>query len=231
MPVTLASNPSRPAEMRRTRSVLACVGVALACFAAGFFLAPRSERGSDAPSPSARTWLPSPVAIGEFSLDTVDGEPGAFTRGRLLGHWTLMYFGYSHCPDVCRPALEALVQVAAELGTRRPRLQIERVFVTVDPARDTPARLRDYASRVDAGIVALHGSEKRIAGLARQVGILYARQTPGATGGYLVDHPATILLIDPQARLRAGFPLPHDPARIVDEILDKAPALGDERRG
>ena len=217
---------ARGAAAPRVLTVACYAMLIAACFAAGFFLAPAPEDGPVSGLPGTRGWLPRPVPIGEFSLDRVDGGTGAFTRERLLGRWTLMYFGYSHCPDVCRPALEVLARVAESLAARRGNVRVERVFVSVDPRRDSPARLRDYASTADTGIVALYGSERDIAELARQVGILYTRSPADADGRYLVDHPATILLIDPHARLRAGFSLPHDTARIVDEIVAMEPAFG-----
>jgi protein SCO1/2 len=143
-----------------------------------------------------------------------------------------MYFGYSHCPDVCRPSLEVLAEIARDLRARPAwTSRLEPVFVTVDPARDTPGVLRAYLSRSGAEPVGLRGSEKQIAGLAQQLGILHTPRAADAAGGYLVDHPATILLIDPSAHLRAGFSLPHDPGRIVEQILDIEHAFAAERAG
>lgn len=229
MPVSLVAHRARAGVGRRVRTLAAYLLLAAACFAAGFALAPAPEDPIDTRWPSERIRLPKPVLLGEFSLRVAGGEARAFTRENLVGRWTLMYFGYSHCPDVCRPTLEMLSHTARTLAARHPELHVQHVFVGVDPPRDTPARLRDYASRVDAGIVALHGNETEIAGLARQAGILYARRRIDESGSYVVDHPATILLIDPSARLRAGFPPPHDAARIVKEIVELEPAFGSGR--
>lgn len=223
MPATLVSTPPRRTGMRRVRALVGCTALVVACFAAGYLLAPTPRSGPEARWQNARSWLPRPMAIGEFSLDVPGGEPDTFTRERLLGQWTLMYFGYSHCPDLCSPALEALARVSRELSERRRDLRVAGVFVTVDPSRDSPARLRDYLSRTDARIVALYGSERTIAELAGQMGLLYTRDGPDAAGRYRIDHPATILLIDPRARLRAGFSAPHDAHRIVEDILETLP--------
>jgi len=229
MPLSQVAHPARPVVGGRVRTLAAYTLLAATCFAAGLVLAPTSEEAMDASWPIERIRLPSSVPIGEFRLHVVSGEVRAFTRENLVGRWTLMYFGYTHCPDVCRPALEELSHVTGMLAVHHPELDVQSVFVGVDPERDTPARLRDYASKVDAGIVALHGSEREIAGLARQAGVLFARQKSDVSGSYLVDHPATILLIDPGAHLRAGFPLPHDVTRIVKEVLEMESTFGRAR--
>ena len=228
MPALLAANRMHATAGRRARIVAGYAALAAVVFAAGFVLAPSPEGVSGPRWQGPRSWLARPVSIGPFTLDVASEGAGSFTRERLVGHWTLMYFGYSRCPDVCHPAIEALARVAAGLTAGARGVRVERVFVTVDPERDTPTRLREYLSRSDAGILAVHGSERRVAELARRAGILYTRRTRDSRGGYLVDHPAAILLIDPQARVRAGFLPPHDAERIVEEIVEMEPAFADE---
>ena len=224
-----------PKHTRRAhRIVTGYVGLVLGFFLAGFLLVPTPEVDDGPAWGLERTRLPQPLPVGDFSLRAINvsGDFVVYDRERLLGQWTLVYFGYSHCPDVCRPTLSVLAEVARRLRMVPGwKSRMEPVFVTVDPARDTSARLRTYVSRVDGAIVALHGSEKQLAGFAQQIGILYSRGEADGTGNYLVDHPATILLIDPAAHLRAGFPLPHDADRIVDQILDIEQVFDAERAG
>lgn len=206
----------------------------LGFFLAGFLLAPTPDVDKAPAWGLERTRLPHPLPVGEFRLREagVSDDSDRYDRDRLLGQWTLMYFGYRHCPDICRPTLGVLAEVARRLRSLPGwKARLELAFVSVDPARDTPALLRTYVSSADAGIVAVHGSEKQVAGLAQQVGILYSHGEPDGAGHYLVDHPATILLIDPGAQLRAGFPLPHDPGWIVEQILDIEHAFDVERAG
>lgn len=225
---------SRPAPSRVSHRLRLASGYALlvlGCFAAGYLLGPSADVEKDPSAGLERSKLPRPQPVADFTLQDIDGS-GAYTRERLLHQWTLMYFGYSHCPDVCRPTLGVLAEVARSLrAAPHWTTRLELVFVSVDPARDTAARLRAYLSRSDADLVGLRGSEKQIAGLAQQLGIMHARGNPDEVGGYLVDHPATILLIDPTARLRAGFSLPHDPGRIVEQILDIEHEFTAERTG
>lgn len=213
-----------PLKARARRRLLLTGGyglLALGFFLAGFLL-PSMFAGERAPASGLeRARLPRPVPVGAFSLHEIGARAGAapYTRERLLNQWTLMYFGYSHCPDMCRPAVTVLAELARALGagsrpaagTARPQL----VFVTIDPARDTPAALDAFLAAAGTPIHGLRGSAQQIAGLARQLGILYAARPADGQGAYLVDHPPVILLIDPRAQLRAGFSMPREAARIA----------------
>jgi protein SCO1/2 len=206
----------------------------LGCFLAGYLLVPGLQVGSAPPASTIaqRVELPRPLPVPDFSLEDVDAPDGAgtYTRDRLLGQWTLMYFGYSHCPDVCRPTLQVIAQVARAVRANADwTAEIEPVFISVDPARDSAAALRDYLSRVPVDLTGLRGSERQVAALAGQLGLLHARRDADAAGDYLVDHPATILLIDPAAQLRAGFTLPHDPAHIAGHVRRIEHAFANER--
>lgn len=211
----------------------------LCFFAAGFLLLPLLEDGNGPAISLERVKLPRPQALGEFSLNDVAANvnSGAYTRERLLNQWTLVLFGYTHCPDVCRPTLAVLVEVARRLRVapqwtaRLESTRLELVFVTVDPSRDTAAVLRDFVAGAGAEVVGLRGSEKQIANFARQLGIMHLRGPADPQGGYLVDHPATILLIDPSAHLRAGFSMPRDAARIVELASEIAAELESEQQG
>ena len=198
--------------------------LALGFFLAGFLLLPLLE-GEDAPALDLeRAKLPRPVPVKEFVLDVVgeNADAGAYTRERLLDRWTLMYFGYTQCPDVCRPTLAVLAEVARRLraapqwADRLALAKLELVFVTVDPSRDTAAVLGNFLAAADADFVGLRGTEKQIANLAQQLGIMHLPGPADPQGRYLIDHPATILLIDPSAHLRAGFSMPRDAARITE---------------
>ena len=200
--------------------------IAVGFFAAGFLILPaRVEDNAAAPARVERIRLPQPLVVNEFSLEDIGTNVNSapYTRDRLLNQWTLMYFGYTHCPDVCRPTLTAMAKAAQDLrraGNHQTGnsafADLQLVFVSLDGARDTAAALRAFVAGAGADVVALRGGEKQIADLAGQLGILHFRRPADAQGRYLVDHPATVLLIDPRARLRAGFSMPRDAPRIVE---------------
>ena len=192
---------------------------ALCLFLVGFFLPPLLENNNVATPELDRVKLPRPEPLMEFSLEEVGGDnnPGTYTRARLTGQWTLLYFGYANCPNVCSSAVDVLAEVSKKRNAApHPATRTALVFVTLDPSRDTPAALRRFLGRTDAEFTALRGSEKQIARLAQQLGILHTLGPVDAQGGYLIDHPATILLIDPSAELRAGFAMPRDANQIIE---------------
>lgn len=228
MPEPAAAPPARAQPSPRLKLIAGYVLLAVGFFVAGFLLLPMLEGGNDPALSLERVRLPRPEPVAEFSLDDVGAKVNsqAYTRERLLNQWTLMYFGYTHCPDVCRPTVAVLAEVARQIRaapqwTAGPKsTRLETVFVSVDPSRDTPAVIRGFLAAVGDDIIGLRGSEKQIANLARQLGILHSPRSPDPQGGYLIDHPATILLIDPNAHLRAGYSMPRDAARIAADVTE-----------
>ena len=214
-----APEPRRTPDKPRLLTVGAYGLVVVVCFLAGYLLLPLPGDERRPPVSIERVRLPEPQPIGDFALHEIDTDR-VYDRDRLLDQWTLLYFGYSHCHDVCRPTLALVAELARNLRASpgwSERLEV--VFVTVDPARDTPDILGSY---LGDEVVGLTGSERAIAGLTTQLGIMHLPGEPDAAGNYLVDHPATILVVDPSARLRAGFPFPHDAPVILEQMKDIA---------
>jgi protein SCO1/2 len=191
--------------------------VAIASAAAGVSLWQLRQAGPPAMTAALRI-LPEPRIIADFDLVDQDGRP--FSLERLSGQWSLLFFGYSYCPDICPSALFDLQQVHEALsGEDQPEPQHEVIFVSVDPERDTPERLKEYAAYFHPDFVAVTGSAEQLAPLTLQVGVAYRIEPhePGAMN-YAVDHSAGIMLIDPQARLYGVFPAPHDPQSIIQDM-------------
>jgi protein SCO1/2 len=159
---------------------------------------------------------PEPRPVPGFTLARSDGAP--FTRQDLEGAWTLMFFGYTHCPDVC-PVTLALYKELETLLAREPAAQPVRfVFVSVDPARDDPQSLGAYARYFSPSIVAATAADAELEPLTRALGVVYARNAPDARGEYAVDHSAGLLLIDPQARLHALIRPPLVAQTVASDI-------------
>ena len=177
---------------------------------------PWRERVPELPPLPGELW-PNPRAIGAFTLQDHHGR--AFTRERLDGAWTFMFFGYTHCPDICPTTLATLRRVEHDLAghVSAPR---QHVLVSVDPARDTVDHLGRYVSTFGPEFLGVTGSDAELSNLAREVGAVYFRGDAGDDGTYFVDHTASIMLIDPRGRLVALFGMPHDAARIRDRFLD-----------
>ena len=171
--------------MRRVRNILwVLVALALAAFA---FLMLR-------PAPETPTQQ-RPLAIssigGPFTLTGSDGKP--FPSTSLAGKPYAIFFGFTHCPDVCPTTLARMVRLRQQLGAGdRP---FEILFVTVDPERDGPAEVGKYAELFNSPVTGLTGSPAQIDQVKKQFGI-FSQKVPDSSGGYSVDHTATVLLFD-----------------------------------
>lgn len=161
--------------------------------------------------------LPEPRDIPPFELVDQDGK--SFGPERLLGRWSLLFFGFTHCPDVCPGALYDLHLLDEQLAGTAGEGRHQVLFVSVDPERDSPARLGEYVRYFDPDFAAVTGPHEQLAPLTRKLGIAYRieEHEPGA-GIYNVDHSASILLLDPQGRLHGVFPAPHDVTAMAQSM-------------
>ena len=151
---------------------------------------------------------------GPFKLVDQDGRTADQTR--LLGRWSAVFFGYTYCPDVCPATLQMLGAAARRLGPAARDFQV--VFITVDPARDTPEALRRYLKAQDLPVPALGltGSPDEIARAAKAYRVYYAKSGSGAD--YTMDHSAAIYLMDPMGRFRRPLAPNMTPALAADQI-------------
>jgi len=162
------------------------------------------------------TVLPERQPLPEFSL--LDHEGAPFDRERLVGRTSLLFFGFTHCPDICPATLELLASARRELAagsTAESRLP-QIVFVSVDPERDTPERLAAYVGHFGPGTIGVTGSEEKLRALTEPLGIWFEKQPMG--DGYTVSHSTAVLVVDPQARLQALFASPHRQESFVHDI-------------
>lgn len=147
--------------------------------------------------------LEPPHPAPEFALPASDGSTFRLRdqRGRVVA----LVFGYTFCPDVCPLTLAEMAQVRARLGDRAPRVRV--VFVTVDPERDTPERLRAYVGAFDRSFLGLTGDPEALARVRRAYGVVAEKRTvAGTKAAYLIDHSAFVYVVDPEGRLRLLFP-------------------------
>lgn len=138
---------------------------------------------------------------------------GPITPADLRGRWSMVFFGYTHCPDVCPTTLGMMAEVVKQLPqAERPLV----LFVSVDPARDTPELLGSFVPVFDPTFIGASGSDEQLAALTRHLGVRYDRHQAASPGGfYTVDHTVSMFLIDPQVRLKAVFSPPHQPETVL----------------
>ena len=160
---------------------------------------------------------------GPFEL--VDQYGRKFTHEDLKGKYTFLYFGYTHCPDVCPMGLTVIAEALAQLGEERRNFRV--VMVSVDPERDTPQVLKDYLENFGPEFIGLTGTPEQIRAMARQWRAFY-RKTPEKNGDYRIDHSAIIFLLDKQGHYLKHFSYNISPERMVQGIRE---ALAQERGG
>jgi len=188
--------------------------------AAGGILLWNVMQGSQPSATSTLMVLPEPRVIADFALVDDEGQP--FSLENLRGHWTLMFFGFTNCPDVCPSALYDLNLVSEKLaglrGAEPPDIQV--VFVSVDPERDTAEKLSEYLGYFNPGFIGVTGSQAQLKPLAMQLGIAYEieEHEPGAER-YNVYHSVSFLLTDPDGHLYGVFPAPHDAEKITSDLV------------
>src|SRR6185312_6106194 len=189
--------------MMKVRARLLVAVAALGAALGGFWLATQLDRG--APHLASGTWLPRPRAVQDFSLTDERGR--AFTRADLAGTPTLVFFGFTHCPDVCPTTLVKLAQVKKSA----PLAALHVLFVSVDPQRDTPPVLAQYVHAFDPSFQGLTGDPQALARVAGDFGVAFSRvELPG--GDYTMDHSAVVFLLDTGAHIVAIFTPPFDSA-------------------
>jgi protein SCO1/2 len=179
---------------------------AVVAIAAALLLVWRSAGGGSGPAPSA--------VGGPFHLVDQSGAP--VDQQLLQGKWSAVFFGYTYCPDVCPTTLAVLGQAVADLGPDARRFQV--VFITVDPARDTPAALKAYLNSptFPPGARGLTGSPDQIAAVARAYHVYYQKVPQGAS--YSMDHSAVIYLMDPQGRFVRPLDVGVAPAEVAHQV-------------
>ncbi len=153
-----------------------------------------------------------PRKIQDFNLLDYEGKP--FANSQLVGQWSLVFFGYTTCPDVCPLTLAAIRQFKQLMQEKDSALPIQVTFITVDPQRDTPEKLAAYVHYFGDDYLGVTGTYIDIFTFARQLNVAFGYQ-PLENGDYLVSHSGEIMLINPNGDFHGFFKLPHTPERMV----------------
>jgi len=192
---------------RRSLLLLASIGTAAVLL--GVLLA--RMLGADSVPLESGTWLPQPRALPEFHLQDLSGAD--FGLASLRGHPTLLFFGFTNCPDVCPNTLATLAQVQ-----RTPPLPGSQVvFITVDPERDSAASLQVYLGAFNKSFIGARGNAAALAPLLKSLGAIAVRENL-PDGSYTMDHSATLYLLDARGRLVAVFSPPFSAPKLTADL-------------
>jgi protein SCO1/2 len=179
-----------------------------------------------------------PLEIGGYVLATprdlpavelVDEHGAPFRPRDFAGRWSFLYFGYTYCPDVCPLTLVELAKVKRELTAQGFAEPTAYYFVSVDPKRDTPERLREYVPYFDPKLRALTGSPATLAALAQATDTVFDVPEDPVGDNYLVSHSSNVVLLDPGARVHAVFSAPHDPTTLAQDFTKIVRRYNDRR--
>ena len=192
------------------------VVIAVLAAGAGAYLS-RMSRNADAPTLESGTFLPTPKLLADFRLVDTTGAPA--TAATLRGHPTLVFFGFTRCPDVCPTTLAILAKVQKQVARQDATMAGLRVaLISVDPERDTPAQLGSYIASFGGDLIGLTGNAPEIVNVSRSFGVASSRVDLGG-GNYTMDHSATIFALDSGGRVIAIFTPPFRAAALTADVI------------
>ncbi|MBW8366595.1 MAG: SCO family protein [Arenimonas sp.] len=160
--------------------------------------------------------FPQLRAVPDFALEQSDGT--ALSAKELQGRWTIVFFGFTHCPDICPTTLSELAQVQKLWLDLDPALRPQVLFVSVDPERDTPAKTGDYAAYFNPDTLAATLPEPALQAFANSLGMVYMK-VPTEAGDYTMDHSTALVLLDPRGRQAGIVRPPFVPADIAADLI------------
>lgn len=202
--------------MFRNLAYLLLVGVALV---AGVLLYQWSQHSAE---PKLALVYPQPRVLADFQLTDQHGEQ--VTRERLYGQWTLAFVGYTYCPDICPLTLAKLAGLQPQLASQVSQ-PLKVWFISVDPKRDSTQKLNEYVSYFNQpSVLGMTAGHDQLFPFVRQLGLMYALSSSTDTD-YLVDHSASVVLINPQGQLVAMFKPPLEAGKLP--VLDAEQMLAD----
>jgi protein SCO1 len=187
--------------------------VSLVVLVAAMFLLPRGQRGAP---PQNATELPQSTPLADVRF--VDKSGRETHLSDLKGNFTLLFFGFTNCPDVCPLTLAMLAQVRADIASRAPRLTPRVLFVSVDPGRDTPERIAAYLTGFDPEFLGVTASDAELEPLLKTLGVAVEKHEHGGAN-YNVVHNSAVYVLDANAKWIAVSTSPHDPKVVASDYL------------
>ena len=195
--------------------------IAISAMVAGVWLGYRTQSDSQLQPPQIQgVILPEPKPLTGIQLHNHDGE--ALTENSLRGQWSIIFVGYTHCPDVCPTTLSVLTQMHS-LMSEQDITPPQVVFISIDPERDNADLLKEYVKYFNTEFIGATGDKNQLTSVAQQLNVVYTK-VPGTSGDlagsdYLMDHSSTLLLINPNGYLQSYLTAPHTPMKIIESIL------------
>ena len=188
----------------KTKILLGTFAIILGLVTGVYFFRPHTFHG---------TVIQSPETSYDFNLT---GGKGDVSLSDFRGKLVLIYFGYTFCPDVCPATLGQVNQAIKKLGNKAEDIQL--IMISLDPERDTPAKLEEYVAHFNPTFLGITGTQEQVDTVASLYGIFYEKKEGSAASGYLIDHTATLMVIDREGYLKLVFPFGVTADEIADDL-------------
>ncbi|MEJ2130411.1 MAG: SCO family protein [Gammaproteobacteria bacterium] len=197
--------------MRQHLLVVLVIALGAVAGIAVFQLGRQASESEEALRERGALVFPEPIVLAPFEL--VDHAGARFTNEQLEGRWTLAFFGYTYCPDVCPTTMAVLAEAREALA--RSGLEPRLLLVSVDPVRDSPARLAEYVGGFSREFVGVTGTPDALAAFAAQLHVGFTKMPDMHGDDYLVAHGNSIALLNPAGAYHAILKAPHDAENIA----------------
>ena len=161
------------------------------------------------------SWIDPPIPAENFELTAQDGS--TFRLSDQRGSLVLMFFGYTHCPDICPSTLAGYQKI--QKGMAKKSEFVRFLFITIDPERDTPEQMASYIGFFDSSFIGLTADRIGLEPVWKAYGVYQEKQDAGSAAGYLVDHSTRIYVVDQKGNLVLTYPYGFDAGLIVDDLL------------
>ena len=200
----------RGAALRNTnrtmkiKVILSLIVVAAGLAAGIYFFRPHAFHG---------TVIQSPEPAHDFTLTGADGD---VSLGDFRGKLVMIYFGYTFCPDICPATLASAAQAVREIDPSAKNIQL--IMISLDPQRDTPEKLAEYVTHFHPSFIGITGTKEQLDEVASLYGIFYQKADGENSAGYLIDHTATLLVLDREGYLKLVFPFGVTPQEIAGDL-------------
>lgn len=207
--------------------LLGLSAIGILALGAGLWLGQTYLRPTPAKPTIAGIYLEPPIELEPFTLTQASGEP--LTLGDFKGRWNVLFFGFTHCPDVCPTTLQKLAVMDRRLAEQGQDDGIAYWFISVDPRRDTPQRLTEYLAAFSPALRGATGPEVELAKLTSKLGVYFKAEPPddehaehAAHENYMVQHSGAVMVLNPAAEYQAVFTHPDSdtPAVLAADLVE-----------
>jgi protein SCO1/2 len=201
-------------------STIFIIAIAVMAIVLGLIVQSQQNRPKELPELNKTIVLPTPKSITAEGLTDHLGQ--AFGIEQLSGKWSVLFFGFTNCPDICPTTMQTLKLVKSQLESAGVWNNYQVVMVSVDPQRDTTERLASYVPHFDSEFIGISGSVADTEIFAMQLGILFVKRDSASGIGYDVDHSASMVLINPQGQYAGVITAPHQADTISEDLIELA---------